>query len=225
MITKLDPSVHTEGQGVEETRTRLAESLATSREALGQLVLPAVLLHRFAHRHACAGKLWRSVLAERHARRIGALGVSATTPEEAWTALEDPDIEILQVAASLLDLRLFRQGFFPRARELGRTVYVRSAFLQGVDHLEPHALPNTPADLREPLRRIHATAEELGVPPRALFLAFARECLPDAHLSMLVAALPTLEAESVDPSRWPALRPCKEPVNQTTRGSIATIPS
>ena len=41
MITELDPSVHTEGQGVEETRT----SLATSREALGQLVLPAVLAH------------------------------------------------------------------------------------------------------------------------------------------------------------------------------------
>ena len=92
--------------------------LATSREALGKLVLPAVLVHRFARRHACAGKLWRSLLAERDAGRIGALGVSATNPEEAWAALED---------------------------------------------------------LREPLRRIHATAEKLGFPPPVLFLAFARE--------------------------------------------------
>ena len=250
VITKLDPGVYTEGQGLEESLARIAESLAASREALGQAVLPAFLLHRFAHRHACAGKLWRSLLAEREAGRIGALGVSATTPEEAWAALEDPDIEILQVASSLLDLRLFRQGFFPRARELGRTVYVRSVFLQGVAHLEPDNLPAPLSSLVEPLHRIHATADQLGVPPRALFLGFAREYLPGAHLvigcereaqlaelledwfdervdgahlSRLVEALPTLEAESVDPSRWPRLRPPEEPENQTPRGSVATI--
>ena len=55
-------------------------------DALGRDVLPAVLLHRFAHRHACGGKLWRTLLAERDAGRIGQLGVSAATPEEAGSA-------------------------------------------------------------------------------------------------------------------------------------------
>jgi len=56
-----------------------------------------------ANRHACGGRLWRTLLAEREAGRIDALGISAATPEEAWAALADPNIEVLQVASSLLD--------------------------------------------------------------------------------------------------------------------------
>lgn len=252
VITKLAASVHQPGLGIAETLERVSTSLSESRVALGTDRLPAVLLHRFAHRHACGGKLWRTLLAERENGRIGALGVSAATPEEAWAALDDPDIEILQVASSLLDLRLLRQDFFPRARELGRTVYVRSVFLQGVAHLGADPLPAFLTPLEQPLRMIRTAARGLGVPPRALFLAFAREFLPGAHvvvgceresqleelvtdwtdesldvasLAPLVSALPTLEAEVVDPSFWPAPeREADKSVNQTGAGSVATLP-
>ena len=254
VVTKLAPDAHEAGLGIAECLERTAESLAASRHALGQDALPALLLHRFAHRHACGGKLWRTLLAEREAGRIGALGVSAATPEEAWAALDDPDIEVLQVASSLLDLRLLRQGFFPRARELGRTIYVRSVFLQGVAHLDPRTLPGFLDGLRPALDSIHRAAHELGVTPRALFLGFAREFLPGAHpivgcerdlqlaelladwsddridvasLAPLVDALPTLEPALVDPSQWPS---SAEPAatgagsNQTPAKSIARLP-
>lgn len=231
VVTKLGPDVHAPGLGIAESLERTAESLARSRAALGLEVLPVLLLHRFAHRHACGGKLWRTLLAERDAGRIGQLGVSAATPEEAWAALEDPDVEVLQVAASLLDLRLYRQGFFDRARDLGRTIYVRSLFLQGVAHLEPRTLPPALEPLAEPLRTIRAAARALDQPARRLHLAFAREllagCLPvvgceteaqvaelvddwaaetpgAGDVASLVAELPTHDAALVDPSRWPA---------------------
>ena len=253
VITKLAPDVHEQGVGIAECLERVSTSLSESRVALGQDALPVVLLHRFAHRHACGGKLWRTLLAERDAGRIGQLGVSAATPEEAWAALDDPDVEVLQVASSLLDLRLVRQEFFPRARELGRTVYVRSIFLQGVAHRDPTTLPGFLAPATEALRTIHAAASQLGVPPRALFLGFAREFLPGAHpivgcetdaqlaelladwsderidvaaLAPLIERLPTLEADVVDPSRWPTPGSGSAPIraNQTTVGSVATIP-
>ena len=250
VITKLDPDVHPAGGDLTETLARVAQSLEASRRALETDVLPVLLLHRFAHRHACGGRLWRSLLAERDAGRIGALGASAGTPEEAWAALEDPDIEVIQVASSLLDLRLHRQGFFPRARELGRTIHVRSIFLQGVAHLDPEILPPTLSDLVAPIRTIQACATRLSVAPRALFLAFARD-LPGAHpilgceteaqleallrdwtddavnaatVSQLVESLPTLEADTVDPSRWTSARiDWNASVNQTAPTSIATI--
>ncbi len=252
VITKLDPDVHTPGLGIAETLERVARSLDASRQALGLEVLPVLLLHRFAHRHACGGRLWRSLLAERDAGRIGALGASAATPEEAWAALEDPDIEVLQVASSLLDLRLHRQGFFPRARELGRTVHVRSVFLQGLAHIDPESLPASLIDLAAPMRAIRSFASKLGVPTRALYLAFARD-LPGAHpvlgcetaaqledllgdwqseaidaasITRLVETLPTLDADLVDPSRWNAPRiDWSTSVNQTGSASIATIPT
>ena len=252
VITKLAPDVHAADQGIAETLERVAASLAQSRAALGQQTLPVVLLHRFAHRHACGGKLWRTLLAERDAGLIGALGVSAGSPEEAWAALEDPDIEALQVATSLLDLRLLRQGFFTSARERGRTIYVRSLFLQGVAHLGLEALPDFLGELAGPIRQIRATARALGVSTRALYLAFARDCLPgtlpvvgcerDAQLDevlddwtaaeldigklmALVEALPTHADELVDPARWPA-RPADldAPRNQPERASVATLP-
>lgn len=252
VITKLAPDVHAPELGIGETLERVAASLAQSRGALGQETLPVVLLHRFAHRHACGGKLWRTLLAERDAGRIGVLGVSAGSPEEAWAALEDPDIEALQVATSLLDLRLLRQGFFTSARERGRTIYVRSLFLQGVAHLGIEALPGFLAELADPIRKIRATARALGVSTRALFIAFARDCLPgtlpvigcesDAQLEevlddwtgteldvgklmALVEALPTHADDLVDPARWPT-RPTDLDAsrNQTEPASVATIP-
>jgi aryl-alcohol dehydrogenase-like predicted oxidoreductase len=247
VITKLGSDVHREGLGIAETLEGVAKSLAASRRALATNALPVLVLHRFAHRHACGGRLWRALLAERDAGQIGALGVSAATPEEAWAALEDPDIEVLQVASSLLDLRLHRQGFFPRARELGRTVYVHSIFLQGVAHLEPETLPPSLSDLVAPMQAIRSCASRVGVAPRALYLAFARElpgvhpilgCETDAQLdtlladwasdaidaptmTLLVESLPTLEADAIDPSRWNSAEIDRK--NRTGAASVATI--
>lgn len=237
IVTKLAPDVDAPGADLGVCLGRVAASLAASRAALGVEALPVLLLHRHAHRHAFGGKLWRTLQAEREAGRIGQLGISAASPEEAWAALDDPDIEVLQVASSLLDLRLQRQGFFARAREAGRTVYVRSVFLQGVAHLGSARLPGFLAELEGPLRAIEAFAAERGTTARAVFLAFARE-LPGAHpvlgcetagqlaellrdwqddaieggaLAGLVDQLPTVEAALVDPSRWPAASGSERP--------------
>ena len=168
-------------------------------------------------------------------------------------ALEDPDIEVLQVATSLLDLRLQRQGFFQRARELGRTVYVHSIYLQGVAHLEPECLPPPLSGLVESMGMIRGLARELGVPTRALYLAFVRdlpgvvpllgcekaaqlqqgledwasEAVDAAQLTPLVDALPALPEQLLDPSRWPRFEMGAgrhRAANQPTATSVATIP-
>ncbi len=229
VVTKLAPDVDAPGLELSVNLERVADSLARTRDALGIESIPALLLHRYAHRHAFGGKLWRTLLGEREAGRINQLGVSAASPEEAWAALDDPDVEILQVATSLLDLRLYRQGFFPRAREAGRIVYVRSVYLQGVAHLGSLQLPGYLAELADPMRTIESFARELGVAARVLYLAFVRE-LPGVHpvlgcetarqleqllrdwedetvdgalLASLIDRLPSTTPALVDPSLWP----------------------
>ena len=252
VLTQLDPEVHYPGLGIAETLERVSKSLEVSRRALGTDALPVLMLPRFAHRHACGGRLWRGLLAERDTGRIGSLGVCTATPEEAWAALEDPNIEVLQVASSLLDLRLHRQGFFPRARELGRTIYVHSIFLQGVAQLAPETLPSFLADLVSPMQIIQACASRLGVAAHSLFLAFARE-LPGVHpilgceteaqleglladwasdaidaatVSLLVDSLPTQDCDALDPSRWKLAEiGSTAPLNQPGSTSVANIPT
>ena len=229
VVTKLAPDVDAPGLELSENLDRVADSLARTREALCLESIPALLLHRYAHRHAFGGKLWRTLLCEREAGRINQLGVSAASPEEAWAALDDPDVELLQVATSLLDLRLYRQGFFPRAREAGRTVYVRSVYLQGVAHLGSARIPGFLGELAPAMRTIEVFAREIGVDARVLYLAFVRglpgvhpilgcetsgqleqllrdwedETVDGALLSALVDRLPSSTPALVDPSLWP----------------------
>jgi aryl-alcohol dehydrogenase-like predicted oxidoreductase len=252
VLTRLAPDVHVDGLGLGEVLERVSSSLEASRRALGREALSGLLLHRFAHRHACGGRIWRMLLAEREAGRIAALGVSAATPEEAWAALEDPDIEILQVATSLLDLRLHRQGFFARARELGRSIYVADVFLHGLADLTPESLPSGLDPLGPALGRIRSLARELDLPPRAIYLAFVRElpgvrpiigcgsasqlaellsewesdAVTAAQVLELAAVLPIHDAALVDPARWPApARPASRDLRQPPGAGIATMPA
>jgi aryl-alcohol dehydrogenase-like predicted oxidoreductase len=119
---------------------------------------------------------------ERAKGGIGRIGVSATTPEEASELLDAPDVDIIQVASSLLDQRLLRAGFFGHAASLGRELHVRSIYLQGAAHLSIDALPEHLVGLRRPLRELDSIAAAAGVTRLVLFLGWARHRLAPARI-------------------------------------------
>lgn len=227
--TKLAPDACLPGASAAEVRVRVEASLAASRAALGVERLDALLLHRAADRRAARGAVWERLRTEREAGRIGHLGVSAASPAEAWEALDDPSVERIQVATSVLDQRLARSGFFVAARERGVEVHVRSVFLQGAALLEPTGLPEALAPLRSPLLDLRAFATAHELPLAALLLGFAASldgvlvvvgvetvAQLDEHLrtvqalaraSALASAaadlVPPLPDAVLDPWRWP----------------------
>lgn len=227
--TKLGPDVAPSDATAAAVRDRAAASLATSVAELGVVRLDAVLLHRAAHRCAAGGAAWDVLRRARKAGRVARIGLSAARPDEAWAALADPEVERIQVATSLFDQRLWRTGFFERARRAGKHVQVRSVFLQGVAFLAPDALPMHLAPLREPLRRVAAWAHSRSltvadacllfareIPGVALVLGFERAEQLDAALeawrrprlapserAALAGLVPELPPDVLDPSRWP----------------------
>jgi aryl-alcohol dehydrogenase-like predicted oxidoreductase len=148
-------------------------SVAASLEALGTTALDTLLLHRLAHLTDWDGAVWRTLLEFRRAGRIRRLGISALGPDEAWSALDRPDVDVIQVASSLFDQRLARRGFFEAATAAGKEVFIRSVFLQGAAHLHPDELPHNLADLRGALSQIREFASHRGWPAFAPFLYFA----------------------------------------------------
>src|SRR6516165_7858887 len=165
IVTKLDPTAKDAGA--------VPDSLAASRKALRRNVLDVVLLHRAQQRTAFAGAVWDVLKRERDAGRVRRIGVSAGTPVEAWEALDDPQVDCLQVATSLLDQRLNRDQFFERAMKAGRTIFVRSVFLQGVAYLGADKLPAYLDLLRGPMTTIGQWTRQRGRRTADAFLAFA----------------------------------------------------
>lgn len=221
VVTKLDPAAL--------TASSAAASLDASCRALGRNVLDCVLLHRADQRKADGGSVWDFLRTSRDHGCIRVLGLSAGCPEEAWEALDDPDVQCIQVASSLFDQRLTRGGFFDRAAAAGKAVFVRSVFLQGAAHLSVDKMPAHLFPLREALVTIEDWAQRRQVTRGQVFLAFAARLrfprvllgcetvvqlaqnLEDWHVAetlvdavdSLAAALPGLPEDVLNPAMWP----------------------
>jgi aryl-alcohol dehydrogenase-like predicted oxidoreductase len=225
IVTKLSPLLSSDAASPTELAQR---SLVQSRAALRRDRLEVLLLHRAEHRTAWDGRVWELLQEQRHAGRIGKLGVSVGTPEEAWAALEDPSVEAMQVASSLFDQRLLRAGFFSAAAVRGVELFVRSVFLQGVAFLDPEQLPPFLVELRPLLEELRALCSSLGLSLAAACIHFARarfsaqlvlgaesleqvqgfvqpelEPHTQAALERFGSALPELSPQLLNPACWP----------------------
>jgi len=226
VFTKIHP--------IADSSDGVRDSLRASRQALRRPILDGVLLHRAEQRQMHGGGgVWDVLRRERDEGRIGVLGVSANTPEEAWSALEDSEIEWIQVACSLLDQRLYRAKFFERAREARKRIVIRSVFLQGAALLPVDDLPEHLQSLRETLIAVNDWANDRGVSRACVFLAFAAAlanvwillgcesgvqlarnlanwrdacCLADA-IRPLADQIDWFPAEILTPSLWPQTAP------------------
>jgi len=177
VVTKLSPDVANGAVSGSDAAKRVQGSIDASRKALRSERLDTVLLHRASHKQALNGAIWEALIASKSEGTVARLGVSAGTPEEAFAAIDDATVEVVQVASSLLDQRLARSGFFERARGASVEVFVRSVFLQGVAYLRPDGFPAHLEKLAPALRSVGKWAEARKMTVAEAFLLFARDVL------------------------------------------------
>jgi aryl-alcohol dehydrogenase-like predicted oxidoreductase/spore coat polysaccharide biosynthesis protein SpsF (cytidylyltransferase family) len=134
VVTKLDTlaSVPPDASA-DEVRAEVNRSVSDSCSALGTNRLATLLLHHWRHYSAWQGAAWRHLLELRDEGKIARLGVSIYEPWEALDALQNADIQHLQLPMNVLDSRWKAHGI---DRELLRrqdvVVHARSTFLQGI---------------------------------------------------------------------------------------------
>ncbi len=178
VITKLDPLADTPADAsLADLRSAIDRSVHASCTALGTTSLGTLLLHRWAHRNAWRGCAWHYLLDKRDSGRVAKLGVSVYDPSEALAALEDKDIQHIQLPLNLLDRRWKAQGV---DRKLGEradvVVHARSAFLQGILLHPADCWPAVDgADARDCIRKLHEWVGKFDREDVAdLCLAYAR---------------------------------------------------
>jgi spore coat polysaccharide biosynthesis protein SpsF len=142
---------------------------------LGTAHLATVLLHRSQHRHAWGGAVWQRLLELKSESVIGVLGVSVYDPPEALEALQDSDIQHVQIPMNVLDWRWKAQGV---DRALSHrpdvVVHARSAFLQGILLHAPDWWPETDYDAQACVNQL-----------RVLVRLFERESIADLCLAYI----------------------------------------
>ncbi len=150
----------------------VSDVLAESRRRIGVDQLD-VLLHRSDDVNDSAFAALRdTLLEERAAGRVGALGVSVYDEAElAMCHVALPELTLVQVPGSVVDRRLLGSALLAGLAASGVEVHVRSVFLQGLLLLAEDDLPAHFADLRDVIRSLDAQARERSTTRIALVLS------------------------------------------------------
>lgn len=172
VVTKLDAAV--DAGDVES----VTAAVAASHERLHGPP-DCLLLHdpEAVSRWALVAPALRTCLDRGLVRRIG---VSVYEPEQLEEALRHEEISVVQAPTNALDRRIVDSGLLAGGLASGRTIIVRSVFLQGILVLAPSELPPPLAFAAPTVERWRALCERHELAPDAAALRWVRTVASDA---------------------------------------------
>jgi aryl-alcohol dehydrogenase-like predicted oxidoreductase len=159
----------------------LESSVRQSIDALGVPRLWSLLLHAESQLDEWSGPMGQALHSLKQQGLTERLGVSIYSPSRALQALDLPEVDVIQVPANVFDRRLQRVGFFLAAARAGKTVFVRSVYLQGLALLEEGKAPLFARTAVSAYRQF--CRKESQVSGR-FAMAYVRQMAPDALLVM-----------------------------------------
>jgi aryl-alcohol dehydrogenase-like predicted oxidoreductase len=176
IISKFHPSLD------HLNHTELAKALSHTLRNLGISSLYGVMLHSEEFLDQ-----WKKGLGEILSEFIISglvehVGVSVYSPDKAIQALDIDGIGIVQLPSNLLDRRFEKTEVFRLAEDMGKNIYVRSVFLQGLLLMKPAELPLNMTFALTILNRLEAISGKTGLTKRDLALGFAKYAYPTARI-------------------------------------------
>jgi aryl-alcohol dehydrogenase-like predicted oxidoreductase len=158
------------------------QSLETSLRRLNVASLWAVLLHGEMQLDQLQGWLGDIVRQAKEDGLLQRFGVSVYAPERALQALETEAIDVVQVPCNAFDRRMRQAGVFERARDCGKSVFVRSVYLQGLALLEPDNMPIAIPGARNAVRALIRFCDHEGVSRQRFAISYIRWMAPESPL-------------------------------------------
>ena len=175
--------------------TDVVRCVETSLEHLGVKKVDCMLLHNgkhmFTHEKALMDA-FDKILAKGYA---GMVGMSVYEPDEVEYFVKNPLLSAIQIPMSLFDQKLIRGGQLDMLAESGKTVFVRSVFLQGLCFLDPEnpRIPALKPYIRPYLLKLRELADAEKIDVAQFCLSFIRD-LPGVT-SLVLGAETTAQVE------------------------------
>lgn len=104
---------------------------------------------------------------------IKKIGVSIYTNDEFKRAIENENIDVIQIPFNLLDNFSKRGALIKLAKKQGKEIQCRSVFLQGLFFMEPNAIPAKLKDLIPYIKMLKELARKLKISVEGMALKYA----------------------------------------------------
>jgi aryl-alcohol dehydrogenase-like predicted oxidoreductase len=211
IISKLSPTL------TDCSAISIRSSIQKSLDKLGVDRLYALLLHREEHLDFLSQGLADSLSAMVQEGLVEHLGVSVYSPQKALEALDIEDIEFIQLPTNILDNRFVEAGIFEKAQNQGKTIYIRSVFLQGLLLMEN--VPEKMGFAAQTHAAFRALAREFEISPEEFALMYVQKAFP---ASKILCGADTPEQVTQNIQSWMKIR---EPVDiGYIRNKIGNVP-
>ncbi|MBI5134708.1 aldo/keto reductase [Candidatus Uhrbacteria bacterium] len=176
LITKLDPNLdYLDARAI-------TDAIQASCVRLGVKKLHGVLLHReelLGLWGKGLGRILKDLVSQGY---VDYVGVSVYTPSIALRALELDGLTIIQLPTNILDRRFESAGVFELAKKKSATVYIRSAFLQGLLFIDSRQLPETMTFARPSLELVEEAAGIFELTRQEFAFGYLKLAFPQAKI-------------------------------------------
>jgi aryl-alcohol dehydrogenase-like predicted oxidoreductase len=150
--------------------------------------LKALLFHSYeSYKKNISLFSWDSKFAD-FMENVDSIGVSIYTNEQFSEVIEDDKVNIIQLPFNLFDNNNLRGHLIEKAKQKGKTIHTRSAFLQGLFFVEQdNSITRT---LQKELHLIKEIAKELNINVSRLALSY---CLQQKNIDNVIIGVETIE--------------------------------
>lgn len=135
------------------------------------------------------------------------ISVALNTEEEyqsIWKYLQHDIYEAIQIPMNVFDHRPLHNGCLHMLAAAGKTVFVRSVFLQGLIYMEENELPAHLPEAREPLAKLRELSKRYGISVSQLAVSFIRDMV-GVHSLVIGAESAAQVRENIRLMNGPAL--------------------
>ncbi|HVZ64213.1 MAG TPA: pseudaminic acid cytidylyltransferase [Opitutaceae bacterium] len=173
VITKLDLAP--------EARTdEVRAAVEASRRKLRDHDIFGLLLHNENAMSAWGGGLGDALRRVRQDGLVQNLGISVYNEEFTRMALNEPEISFIQWPANIFDRRMDRTSLYREAVDRGKTIFVRSIFLQGLVMMEPSPVLDAIPHANEAVHAVTKFCDKHGISRMEFAVGYVKALFPEA---------------------------------------------
>jgi len=158
------------------------ENVEESLQNLNISSLYALLLHDSELLYKWSDEYDQIIQELKNRDKIKYFGVSIYTNEDFELAINNKEIEFIQIPFNIFDQRAIRQGWLEKAKRYDKLIFIRSIFLQGLFFMDRSNLPKNLEQAKEPLNILDKYSKKLEMSLSELALNFVDSTATDSLL-------------------------------------------